>query len=67
MMRNGTAEPVSRDQIFRRKRGQGVFHVASSAHHDQDWQPYLVDLHFAICDDHAFICIHPSFSCNVAK
>ena len=27
-----------------------------TADHEQDWQPYPVDLHFAICEDHA--CIH---------
>ena len=38
-----TAEPVSRDQILRRKRGQRKNHFPCSADHDQDWQPYLVD------------------------
>ena len=25
------------------------------ADHEQDWQPYLVDSHFAIFDDHTYI------------
>ena len=45
LTRDETAEPVSRDQIFRRERGQGNIHFLSSADHDeQDWQPYPVDL-----------------------
>ena len=42
--RDGTAEPVSRDQILRRReRGQGNIHFPCSADHEQDWQPYPVD------------------------
>ena len=42
--RDGTAEPVSQDQILRRERGQGNIHFpCCSADHVQDWQPYLVD------------------------
>ena len=40
---DGTAEPVSRDQILRREHGQGFISVPYSADHDQDWQPYPVD------------------------
>ena len=43
LTRDGTAEPVSRDQILRRKRGQGNVHFLCSAEHEQDWQPYPVD------------------------
>ena len=52
LTRDGTAEPVSRDQILRRERtkfsganerGQGNIHFPCSADHEQDWQPYLVD------------------------
>ena len=32
----GTAEPVSRDQILRRERGQGSIHFSCSADHVQD-------------------------------
>ena len=42
-MRDGTAEPVSRDQIPRRERGYGNINFPCSADHVQDWQPYPVD------------------------
>ena len=35
---DGTAEPVSRDQILRRN-----IHFPCSADHEQDWQPSPVD------------------------
>ena len=41
--RDGTAEPVSRDQILRRERGRGNIHFPFSADHEQDWQPNPVD------------------------
>ena len=43
LTRDGTAEPVSRDRILRRERGQGNIHFSCLADHEQDWQPYLVD------------------------
>ena len=43
LTRDGTAEPVSRDQILRHERGQGTIHFSCSADHVQDWQPYPVD------------------------
>ena len=43
LTRDGTAKPVSRDQIRRRERGQGNIHFPCSADHVQDWQPYTVD------------------------
>ena len=43
LARDGTAEPVSRDQIIRRDRGQGNIHFPCSADHEQDWQPYPVE------------------------
>ena len=43
LTRDGTAEPVSRDQILRRERGQRNIHFPWSADHEQDWQPYPVD------------------------
>ena len=52
LTRDGTAEPVSRDQILRHARGQGNVHFPSSADHEQDLQPYPVDPYSAICDDH---------------
>ena len=55
LTRDGTAEPVSRDQILRRERGQGNIHFPCSADHEQDWQPYPVDPYSCICDDHTYI------------
>ena len=55
LTRDGTAEPVSRDQIIRHARGQGNIHFPCSADHEQDWQPYPVDPYSAICDDHTYI------------
>ena len=53
---DGTAEPVSRDQIFRHARGQGNINFPCSADHKQDWQPYPVDPYSAIiCDDHIYL------------
>ena len=43
LTRDGTGEPVSRDQILRRELGQENFHFPCSADHEQDWQPYPVD------------------------
>ena len=43
LTRDGTAEPVLRDQILRHERGQGNIHFSCSADHVQDWQPYPVD------------------------
>ena len=54
LTRDGTAEPVSRDQILRHARGQGNIHFPCSADHEQDWQPYPVDPYSAICDDHTY-------------
>ena len=51
---DGTAEPVSRDQILRRVRGQGEKRFLCSADHEQDWQPYPVNSYSAICDDHTY-------------
>ena len=55
LTRDGTAEPVSRDQIIRHARGQGNLHFPCSADHEQDWQPYPVDPYSAIWDDHTYI------------
>ena len=63
LTRDGTAEPVSRDQILRHARGRGNIHFPCSADHEQDWRPYPVDPYSAICDDHTYIhtYIHNSF------
>ena len=49
LTRDGTAEPVSRDQILRHVQGQGNINFPCSADHEQDWQPYPVDPYSAIC------------------
>ena len=43
LTRDGTAEPVSRDNILRRERKQERFFFPCSADHVQDWEPYPVD------------------------
>ena len=45
LTRDRIAEPVSRDQIHRRERGQGKINFPCPADHVQDWQPYPVDIH----------------------
>ena len=55
LTRDGTAEPVSRDQILRREQGQGKVHFTCSADHEQDWQTYSVDPYFAESTDHTYI------------
>ena len=57
LTRDGTAEPVSRDQILRHERGQGNFVFFCSANHVQDWQPYPVDPYSCYMGDHT---IHTS-------
>ena len=55
LTRDGTAEPVSRDQILRHARGQGNIQFPCSADHEQDRQPYPVDPYYsAICDDQTY-------------
>ena len=49
LTRDGTAEPVSRDKILRRKRGQEKVYFPCSADHEQDWQPHQVDPYSVIC------------------
>ena len=49
LTQDGTAEPVSRDQILRDVRRQGNNNFPCSADHDQDWQPYPVDPYSAVC------------------
>ena len=60
LTRDGTAEPVSRDQLLGRERGQGKIHFPCSADHEQDWQPYPVDPYLAICDEHTYIQLYSS-------
>ena len=56
LTRDGTAEPVSRDQILRRERGQGNINFPCSAHHEQDCQLYPVDPYSCYMCDH-IICV----------
>ena len=42
-------DPASRDQIHRRKRGEGNIFFPCSVDHEQDWQPYPVDPYSAMC------------------
>ena len=58
LTRDGTAEPVSRDQILRHERGQGNINFSCSADHVQDWQPYPVD------PDSCYMCDHTMSSCR---
>ena len=52
LTRDGTAEPVLRDQILRRERRQGNIIFSCSADHEQDWQPYPVHPYFCYMCDH---------------
>ena len=52
LTRDGTAEPVSRDQILRRERGQRNIQFPCSIDHVQDWQPYPVDPYSCYMCDH---------------
>ena len=59
LRRDGTAQPVSQDQIQRRERGQGKVHFPCSAdHNEQDWQPHPVDPYSAISDGNHTRLIH---------
>ena len=57
LTRDGTADPVSRDQILRHVREQGNIYFPCSADDKLDWQPYPVDPYSAICDDHISLSI----------
>ena len=48
LTRDGTAEPVSRDQIRRRKWGQDNIYFPCSADHEKGSQPYPVHPYSAI-------------------
>ena len=54
---DGTAEPVSRDQILGRERGQINIYFPCSADHVQDWQPYPVDPYYCYMCDCTYIII----------
>ena len=52
-----TAEPISRDQILKRERGQGNIIFPCSADHEQDWQPYPVDPYSCYVCDHTYVSV----------
>ncbi|CAN0459801.1 unnamed protein product [Ascophyllum nodosum] len=52
LTRDGTAVPVSRDQILRHERGQGNINFPCSANHEQNWQPHPVDPYSCYMCDH---------------
>ena len=54
LTRDGTTEPVSRDKILRRERGQRKVYFPCSPDHEQDWQTYPFDPYSAIFDDHIY-------------
>ena len=47
MTRDGTAEPASRETKFSGANRDREIHFSCSTDHEQDWQLYLVDPHFA--------------------
>ena len=55
LTRDGTTEPVSRDQILSCEQGQGNVHFTWSVDHEQDWQPYTVDPYSAESAGHTYI------------
>ena len=55
LTRDGTAAPVSRDQILRHERGQENIFFPCLADHEQDWQPYPVDPYSCYMCDHTYI------------
>ena len=54
LTRDGAAQPVSRNQILRRERGQENINFPYSADHEQDWQPYPVDPYSCYMYDHTY-------------
>ena len=60
LTRDGTAEPVSRDEILRRERGQGNINFPCTADHELDWQPHPVDPYFCCMCNHIYIHEVPS-------
>ena len=50
LTRDGTVEPVSRDQMPRREQRQGNMHLPCLVANEQDWQPCPVDPYSVIHD-----------------
>ena len=55
LVRDETAQLVSRDQIDRRERRHGRIHLPCSVDHGQDWQPYPIHPYSAECVDHTYL------------
>ena len=55
LTRDRTAEPVSRDQILRRERGQGNIMFPCSADHVQNWQIYPADPYYCYMCGHTYV------------
>ena len=55
LTRDGSAEPISRNQTLRHVRGEGNIHFPCLADHEQECQIYSVDPYSAGCDDHTYI------------
>ena len=55
LTRDGTAEPVSRDQILRRERGRGNVSFLCSADYEQVSEPYPVDPYSCYMCGHTYI------------
>ena len=55
LTRDGTAGPVSRDQILRHERGHRNIHFSYLADHVQDGQPYPVDSYSCYMSDNTYI------------
>ena len=55
LTRDGTAEPVSRDQILRSERRKGNIDFPCSADHEQDWQRHPVDPYSAESADYTYM------------
>ena len=55
LTRDGTAEPVSRDQFLGHERGRGnIYFLCSADHEQEDWQPYPVDPYPCYMCDHTY-------------
>ena len=58
LTRDGTAEPVSRDQILRReRRHREILYFSCSSDHEQDWQPYPIDPYSCYMCDYTYILV----------
>ena len=61
LTRDGTAEPVSRDQTLRHERGQGNINFLCSADHEQGWQPSSVDPYSCYVCDHTYMHLNSDY------